>query len=261
VIATWWETAEWVNKMSTRAGKKIYFVQHHEIQEYLSPMRTRATYRMPMHKIVVAQWLADVMRNEYDDHDVDVVRNAVDHRQFFASERSKQIRPTVGLMYSVTRWKRFPLALQALEDVRSRLPELHVICFGMDYPPEPLPGFVSFSYRPSQESLRAAYSSCDVWLTASTSEGFNLPAMEAMACRTPVVSTRTGWPAEAVVDGVNGACVPVDDVAALAEATERLLLLPDAQWRTMSAQALETVRECSWERSTDLFEAALNRRL
>jgi glycosyltransferase involved in cell wall biosynthesis len=31
--------------------------------------------------------------------------------------------------------------------------------------------------------------------------------MEAMACRTPVVATRTGWPAEAIVAGFNGACV------------------------------------------------------
>src|SRR5208282_5263036 len=48
-------------------------------------------------------------------------------------------------------------------------------------------------------------------LTASRSEGFNLPAMEAMACRTPVVSTRTGWPAEAVKTGINGVLVDVED--------------------------------------------------
>jgi hypothetical protein len=30
---------------------------------------------------------------------------------------------------------------------------------------------------------------CDAWMTCSRSEGFNLPALEAMACRTPVVLT------------------------------------------------------------------------
>ena len=33
VIATWWETAEWVNALSRRKGEKIYFVQHHEVFE------------------------------------------------------------------------------------------------------------------------------------------------------------------------------------------------------------------------------------
>ena len=86
---------------------------------------------------------------------------------------------------------------------------------------------MNFTFDPPQSSLRDLYAACDVWLTASSSEGFNLPAMEAMACRTPVVATRTGWPAEAIVDGVNGACVGIDDVEALARETERLLRLSD----------------------------------
>jgi glycosyltransferase involved in cell wall biosynthesis len=83
--------------------------------------------------------------------------------------------------------------------------------------------------------------------------------MEAMACRTPVVATQTGWPAEALVQGVNGACVPVDDVGALERETERILRLTDADWRAMSEAAYETVRANSWEHSTDLFEKALQR--
>jgi glycosyltransferase involved in cell wall biosynthesis len=29
VIATWWETAEWVNALSPSKGAKVYFIQHH----------------------------------------------------------------------------------------------------------------------------------------------------------------------------------------------------------------------------------------
>ena len=31
IIATWWETAEWVNALSPNKGAKVYFIQHHEI--------------------------------------------------------------------------------------------------------------------------------------------------------------------------------------------------------------------------------------
>ena len=49
IIATWWETAEWVAKMSDRVGRKIYFIQHHEVHEFSPaadarrPMRCRCT--------------------------------------------------------------------------------------------------------------------------------------------------------------------------------------------------------------------------
>jgi len=94
-------------------------------------------------------------------------------------------------------------------------------------------------------------------MTASRTEGFNLPAMEAMACRTPVVSTRTGWPEEAIFDGVNGWCVDVDDVAGLVRGAENVLTLSDPDWRAMSARAFETVRHSSWDVSAKLFERAL----
>jgi len=259
VIATWWETAEWVRDFPPSKGAKVYFVQHHEVHSFLPQQRTRSTYRFPLHKIVVARWLAEVIASEYGDRGVDVVPNSVDHRQFFAAPRGKQKRPTAGLLFSTIDWKRFPMALESLVRVQKHLPELHVRCFGIEHPGAPLPPFVSFSFCPAQDALREIYASCDVWLTASSSEGFNLPAMEAMACRTPVVATRTGWPAEAVIDGVNGACVDVDDVDALAHQTERLLRLPDAEWRRVSQRAFDTVRDSSWERSADLFEQALQR--
>lgn len=261
VIATWWETAEWVARLANSKGAKYYFVQHHEIHSGLPEKRSRETYRLPLHKIVVAQWLADVMASTYGDIDVDVVPNSVDHHQFHASERGKRRVPTAGLLYSTIGWKRFGLALSALRKVRERLPALSVVCFGAEPPPTDLPSYVRFHHSPAQDMLRDLYAQCDVWLTASSTEGFNLPAMEAMACRTPVVATRTGWPAEAIVSGVNGACVEVEDEAALAIAVETILRLPESDWKAMSANAYETVRTLSWDRSARLFERALLRRL
>src|ERR1700733_11086086 len=76
VIATWWETAEWVNNLDRVKGAKVYFIQGHEVFPYL-PVRSRETYRLPMHKVVVAQWLKQVMISEYGDHVVDVVPTSV----------------------------------------------------------------------------------------------------------------------------------------------------------------------------------------
>jgi glycosyltransferase involved in cell wall biosynthesis len=201
------------------------------------------------------------MQSEYGDYSADVVHNGIDHSQFYSPPRGKQPQPTVGLLHSALSLKGFDIAISVLEKVRERFPQLRVLAFGQHAPGGEVPNYVQFRQDPSSVELRAIYGSCDVWLTASRSEGFNLPAMEAMACRTPVVATRTGWPAEAVLAGYNGACVDVDDAVALARETERLLTLPDLEWRRYSENAFETVREMSWDRSVDLFERALQARV
>ena len=63
VIATWWRTAKIVYGLPERKGAKAYFIQHHEVHEYLPADEARASYRLPLHKIVVAQWLKDVMQH------------------------------------------------------------------------------------------------------------------------------------------------------------------------------------------------------
>jgi glycosyltransferase involved in cell wall biosynthesis len=258
VIATWWETAEWVARLAPAKGTKVYFVQHHEVFPWLPVARSAATYRLPMHKIVIAAWLKRVMATEYGDHDVSLVPNSVDHAQFFAPARGKREHPTVGFLYSRAQFKGIDTSLRAIAKLRAQFPTLRVLSFGEHLPrPGELDDAIEFHLAPGQHVLRELYARCDVWMTASRSEGFNLPAMEAMACRAPVVSTRTGWPEEAIVDGVNGWCVAVDDVDALAQAAQRVLALCDADWRALSQRAFETVQHSSWEASARMFEQVL----
>lgn len=259
VIATWWETAEWVANLSEAKGAKIYFIQGYEIFPYLPVERVRATYRLPMQKIVVARWLQEVMGNDYDDPTSVVVSNALDHSQFFAPRRSKQTVPTIGFLYAPIHCKGIDIMLKAIDIVRQRIPNLHVIAFGIYRPDDDFDIKIEFHYAPPQEQIRELYAQCDVWVTASRSEGFNLPAMEAMACRTPVVSTRTGWPEQGIVNGKNGVLVDVDDVEALAEGIQWVLSLSESEWKSVSNNAYETVAGYSWEKSSLQFEEVLQR--
>ena len=261
VVATWWETAEWALSLPDSKGARAYFVQHHEVFDYLPVERARRTYTAPLHRIAIAQWLVDVLAREYGDHDVDLVPNAVDHVLFHATPRSRQARPTVGFLYSKASFKGVDITLEALRHLRAALPELRILSFG-SMPADGLGNLgdtVEYRCRPTQDAIRELYASCDVWLTASRSEGFNLPALEAMACRAPVVATRTGWPLEAIVDGVNGFLVPIDDADALAERALHILQLAPTDWEHLSAQAHATSAPLRWERSSELFERALLR--
>ncbi len=259
VIATWWETAEWVSALNSAKGKKFYFIQGYEIFDFLPIERCKATYRLPLHKIVVAQWLADVMRAEYGDNNVDIVPNSVDKSQFFSPVRDKQSTPTIGFLYSPAVLKGVDTILSALDRLRISIPNLRVISFGAHNPPHTtLEGHnIEFYLLPAQDKIRDLYAQCDVWVSASRSEGFNLPAMEAMACRTPIVSTKTGWPVEAILNGVNGYLTEIDDVAGLISAVSDILLASNDRWSSISACAYKTVENCSWDASSDMFERLL----
>lgn len=259
VIATWWETAEWSNALAASKGKKIYFVQGHEVFENLPQERCRATYRLPQKKITIARWLVDVMRDEYGDNNVDLVPNSVDHRQFYASPRTKQKIPTIGFLYNVAAFKGVDIALEAIAKVKQRIPALKVLCFGSHPPPnnEVLPSYIELHIEPPQDKIKDLYAACDAWVTCSRSEGFNLPAMEAMACRTPVVSTRTGWPAEAIRTKFNGVLADVNDTNAIADGIEYILNTSTVEWEMLSNNAYKTVENSSWEKSSKLFETSL----
>lgn len=261
VIATWWETAEWVNDLSPRKGNKIYFIQGYEVFDYLPVERCKETYKMPLKKIVIAQWLAVVMEDLYGDNNVALVNNAVDHSQFYAPARGKQALPTVGFLYHDTPLKGVDVTLKAIRKLHELMPQLRVMSFGacdLATHSELLIGLpIEIQRLPPQDKIREIYAQCDVWVTASRSEGFNLPAMEAMACRTPIVSTRTGWPAEAIKNQFNGMLVDVDDVDAIVEAMKWVLMLPEDKWRNLSQNAFATVENCSWENSAKKFEQVL----
>lgn len=263
VVATWWETAEWVARLSPSKGAKAYFIQHDERVMMWDSYRVRAaaTWRLPMHKITIARWLVDTARRDFMDEQVSLVPNSVDTAQFFAPIRGKQRRPTVGVLYSPVPIKGWDVSTRAVAAARRRLPDIQVIAYGATEPDEtaPLPPSTCFHLRPEQHVLREIYASCDVWLCGSRSEGFHLPPLEAMACRCPVVSTRVGGAVETVQEGKNGFLTDVEADEALADRLERVLRLPEEQWKGMSDAAFATAKRYTWDDAALLLEQALMR--
>jgi glycosyltransferase involved in cell wall biosynthesis len=81
----------------------------------------------------------------------------------------------------------------------------------------------------------------DASVLCSTSEGFPNSLIEAMAAARPVVATPVGGVKDAVLEGVNGLLVPVEDPAPLAVALARLAEDPSLRTRIGEA-GLATAR-------------------
>ncbi|MGD0540781.1 MAG: glycosyltransferase family 4 protein [Tepidisphaeraceae bacterium] len=258
VVATWWETAEWVWRLAPSKGAKAFFIQHYEIWGG-DPKRVDAAWRLPLHKIVISRWLAQLARDKFGDADVSLVPNSVDMKLFNAPPRARQKRPTVGLLYNRLWFKGCDVALKAVEIALRQIPDLQLIAFGQDPLRHwlPLPPGAQYLIKPSQESIKNIYAQCDVWLCGSRAEGFHLPPLEAMACRCPVVSTRVGGPLDTIEDGKNGFLVNVEDPDALADRLVRILKLSDPQWQDMSDAAYATACRYTWQDAAALMETAL----
>jgi glycosyltransferase involved in cell wall biosynthesis len=259
VIATWWETAEWVAKMSEAKGAKAYFIQHHEIFEGMPKERVEATWSLPLHKITISKWLVDLSQERYGDRNISFVPNSVDTEQFYAPPRGKQPIPTVGMLYAPIGWKGCDVSLKAFSLAAQKIPNLRLVAFGELAPTAdlPLPEGTQYIQKPAQNTIKDIYASCDVWLCGSWSEGFHLPPLEAMACRCPVVSTQVGGPQDIVKEGVNGYLVPLGDSTALANQLVHVLSLPETEWQAMSDAAYATATQYTWDDAVELFEAAL----
>jgi len=254
VVATWWKTAEWVHKLAPEKGVKCYLVQGHEVFVFGKYHQVEATYRLPLHKFVVSRWLQDVMKVLYNDDDCMLVGNAVDCEYFNAPPRLKNAVMTVGFLYTPIVQKNIALAIQAIKKAKVHVPELRVLAFGhYDAGDDlPLPDWVEYYKDPSQSDIPKIYASCDAWLFPTLSEGFGLPVLEAMACRTPVLATRAGASPE-FVNAQTGRLL-LCSVDAFVDAIVEFAGMNDDTWLELSNGAYSRVRQESWNKSTTIFE-------
>ena len=203
VVATWWATAGPVARLRAGCGHKMYLIQHDERELCDAGDAVAETWRLDLHKVVIAHWLEPRLRAAGATGPIDVVPNTVDTRKFFAPTREKQDVPTVGFMYSGHASKGGDLAIEAVRLARESHPDLRLIAFGRDleYAHMPLPGGTQFTRCPTPEKMRELYASCDAWLFPSRCEGFGLPILEAMACGTPVIGSPAGAAPDLLPEG------------------------------------------------------------
>jgi glycosyltransferase involved in cell wall biosynthesis len=115
-----------------------------------------------------------------------------------------------------------------------------------------LPGYIP------DEFLPALYRGAEAFVYPSLYEGFGLPALEAMACGTPVLTSNT----TSIPEVTGSAAVLVDptSVEAIACGLQRLLTDPNLRTRLEKA-GIERAQLFTWERTASETWAVLKRQL
>jgi glycosyltransferase involved in cell wall biosynthesis len=254
VVATAWQSAPVVAAAPPRAGAKFYLVQHYESLYHGRPDVVDATYRLPLRKIVISTWLADVMRERFAS-DADVLVTPVDPALFHPVVVDVGTRrPRVLMLHHSYAWKGVADGLEAVLRVKARLPHLTLVGFGVKAPREGAP-WDEFHVNPPQEALARLYSSADVYLCPSWDEGLGMPSMEAMACGAALVTYDNGGSRDYARDGHTALVARRRDVGDLAAKLEQVVSDDRLRAKLAAAGRAHVTAAYDWDRAVTRMEA------
>ena len=198
----------------------------------------------------------------FPEQNVTVVPPGVDHR--FRPGGRRSAAPMVLAVGRLAPVKRFPLLIDALVELRQRVPDLHAVIAGDGNDRAALVAQIrgndaeAWLHLPghvTDTELVGLYRRAWIVASASAREGWGMTLTEAAACGTAAVATRIAGHADAVAHGRSGLLV---DVADLADAMHRVLA-DDRLRARMSAAALLRAADYTWDRTAYGTLAALVR--
>ncbi|MCG8632239.1 MAG: glycosyltransferase [Desulfobacterales bacterium] len=209
-----------------------------------------------------------------DEAKVTVVGNGVDHRVFHPVDREEARRqlgidPAAKVLITVgglVRRKGFHRVLKCIPDLAGEFPDLRYIIAGgasaegdeeaylrrlakeLD-----IERHVVFTGPVPPEKLKSPLSAADLFVLASSNEGWANVILESMACGTPVLATDVGGNAEVVCSENLGAIVPFQDRTALTKGLRRGL---EKRWDRR--EIISYAEENHWDRRvaqlTDIYD-------
>ncbi|MFV1965105.1 MAG: glycosyltransferase family 4 protein [Pirellulaceae bacterium] len=163
--------------------------------------------------------------------------------------------PVLGAVGRLTRDKGIADLLVALDLVRQRFPDVHLLLLGDYEPSDPLPD--AYLQRMGEDphvhwcgfvgDVSPYYDAMDLLVHASHREGFPYVPIEGAAAGLPVVGYRVTGVVDAVADGVTGRLVAPRDVQHLSEAICRYVGDPQLRRRHGAAGRARVVGEFSQE--------------
>jgi glycosyltransferase involved in cell wall biosynthesis len=255
LIATAWQSAAPVAEAPGRCGAKFYLVQHYESLYHGDAARVDETYRLPLRKIVISTWLADVMAERFASP-ASVIVTPVDPGLFHPVPEARAGGLSALMLHHEYAWKGVADGIEVVRRVRERHPDLRLIGFGVKAPSAAMP-YDEFVADPPQERLAWLYSRCPIYLCPSWDEGLGMPPMEAMACGAALCTYDNGGCRDYAIDGRTAMVAPRRDVDALARALGRLV--EDGTLRERIARDGQgfVTTQFDWGRAVAQLEAVL----
>ncbi|MHC4644449.1 MAG: glycosyltransferase family 4 protein [Planctomycetota bacterium] len=232
--------------------KKVHYI-HGAPQWDINLLKAAWSENVP--KLAVTTYLESKAREICGQKVVAVIPNGIDTTEYYSSVPESE-RDGIGTVFGTSCYKDPETTVSVLQRLRQNHCQLPQRIFSACRRPKEIPP-KRYIRLPSIEKAREIYSRSLVWFSASRSEGFSCPILEAMACGCAVVATDCGGPRDIINNGENGFLVEVGDVDAIVEKIK--LLLDDVELRRhIVARAEKTVKGFCWDNSIAKLERVLH---
>jgi glycosyltransferase involved in cell wall biosynthesis len=222
-------------------------------------MQTRVAKRLPRVVTVSENSFTDIARDhEVDPNRMAIVPVGVDVDLFTPLPA---VTPVPGRLITTASadvtMKGLSFLLEALAKIRTERHDAHLVVIGKRKPGGKsdetiralgLEDVVTFVTGVPDQRIIELYSEAELAVVPSLYEGFSLPAIEAMACGTPLVATSGGALPEVVGrDGETAMVVPAGDSEALAAKLRWALDRDDLRTTIGAAGRRRVVDQWSWK--------------
>jgi len=193
-----------------------------------------------------------------------VVRNGLDEAPAATMTAPRSVTPRVVVLSRLVPHKQIEDALEAIAELRSRIPDVHLDVLGGGWWEQRLvehaevlgiSGAVTFHGHVDDLTKHAVLQRSWVHVLPSRKEGWALAVIEAGQHGVPTIGYRaSGGLTDSIVDGVTG--LLVDDHAGLVDDLARLLTDPVLRDQLGTKAAVRS-GEFSWQQSTDAMRSVL----
>lgn len=260
IVATAWQTAEWIAVLPESKGRKYYFLQSVEsLFDDAFAERVCKTWYLPLHKIAIADWIIQEIKNHGCDQPIVKIPNGYDLNEFGLDIPLSVRNPTtVMTLYHPDPKKGFEDAFNAVLKARKEIPEIQLLVFGAFPKPANLPDWVSYHREPDRVTLRRLFNESSVFLAASWLEGWALPPCEATLCGASICATDIGGYSELATHEETALVSKVKHPGEMAIHLLRLIRDPQLRNRLNTA-AIQRLHQYDWEASTRMFESELGK--
>jgi glycosyltransferase involved in cell wall biosynthesis len=258
VVATAWESAEWVATYPDSKGNKFYLIQNNESQfDRVDAKRVEATWKLPLRKLVTGKWLQEILATTGET--ARWVSQGIDyHDNVFSLRRPIETRgaANIVMMYHTLTWKGSADGLAALHIVKKTTPSLSVELFGVPEAPKGLPNWINYNRNPPQTRLCEIYNDAAIFISPSLLEGMSLPPAEAMQCGVAVCMTNIGGHRDYGVHEKTALLSPPKNPDALAANISRLIENPDLRIQ-LAINGHRYIQQFTWDNATEKIEQCL----
>ncbi|WP_435549104.1 glycosyltransferase family 4 protein [Desulfobacterium sp. N47] len=203
-----------------------------------------ATYRLAkLHIVSPSKWLlSKVSSSTLSRHSLHLIYNGIDPGSYLSNQRelarsrlgiseTKKVILFCGgkrLAGQSPAWRKgWGYLCEALGVLGLKYDNLYLLYIGdrLELPPA-FPTTVSFVEGVHREEMRGFLNASDIFVLPTIADHPALTVIEAMAFKTPVISTRAGGIPEAVIDNETGLLCPSRNAAALVEKIDYLISNP-----------------------------------